>query len=98
MPNKPGPHTEHPPSSPPPPPLHRVYERLQSRNLVWTNPRFARLDTCGSWDEVRACRQFRFRHVVDPETKERIVELEHETRSLRHFQFGKHVHYSPLPP
>ena len=53
----------------------------------------ARLDTCDSWEEAVAGRQFRFKDVVDPKSGEKLLELEHETRSVRHFQFLKDVHY-----
>ena len=77
-----------------------TYERLKDRGLIWTNPRFARLDTCDTWAEAERCRQFRFRHIVDPEAADLLespegasplLELEHETRAVRHFQFYKDV-------
>ena len=71
----------------------RAFERLGERGLVWTNPRFAHLDTCGSYAEAHASRQFRFRHVVDLETSEPLLELEHEVRATRHVQFMKRVRY-----
>jgi hypothetical protein len=92
MPNQPGAHTDTRYIAPHP---RRLYERLESRGLIWTNPRFTELDTCSSWEEARAVRQLRFRHVVDPDTGDEIVELEHETRALRHFQYHKPVHYCP---
>lgn len=75
--------------------FRRVFEEFERRELVWTNPRFVHLDTCGSWEEARACRQFRFRYVIDPENCEQVIELEHETRALRHFQYRKTVTYVP---
>ena len=74
--------------------FRRTYEDLKARGLIWTNPRFARLDTCDTWAEAERCRQFRFRHIVDPEAAEGappLLELEHETRAVRHFQFYKDV-------
>ena len=78
-----------------------TYENLNTRGLIWTNPRFARLDTCDTWAETERCRQFRFRHIVDPEAADLLgespegapplLELEHETRAVRHFQFYKDV-------
>jgi len=70
-----------------------AFERLQRRGLTWTNPRFVHLDRCDTWDEAAASRQFRIRHVVDLETGEKLLELEHEVRAQRHFQFFKQVHY-----
>jgi len=63
---------------------------------VWTNPRFAKLDSCDTYEEARASRQFRFRHVVDVESGEVLLELEHETRALRHEQYRKMVHYDEV--
>ena len=65
----------------------------RARRLIWTNPRFAHLDTCDTWDEAVAGRQFRFKDLVDPASGVKLLELEHETRSVRHFQFYKDVAY-----
>mmetsp|Transcript_53374 Transcript_53374/g.155567 ORF Transcript_53374/g.155567 Transcript_53374/m.155567 type:complete len:336 (-) Transcript_53374:48-1055(-) len=70
----------------------RAYDRLRAKGLVWTNPRFAYLDTCDSYDEAAAGRQFRFRSLQDSSGGE-LAELEHEVRSLRRVQFMKQVYY-----
>ena len=68
---------------------------MRARGLVWTNPRFTRLDTCDTYEEASAGRQYRWRHVSDLATGAPLLELEHETRSLRHFQAFKRVNYEP---
>ena len=74
------------------------FERAQRLGLAWTNPRFVHLDTCDDFEQARGGRQFRFRYLVDVTDAgcgEKLLELEHETRALRHFQFFKPVHYEP---
>ena len=72
-----------------------LYQRLANRQLIWTNPRFVHLDTCDTWEEARASRTLRFKDVIDLETGEKILELEHETRPLRHGQYLKYQVYDP---
>ena len=62
-------------------------------NLIWTNPRFVKEDTCDTEKEAYANRQFRFKDIIDPDTGEILFELEHEVRAMRHFQFMKQVEY-----
>ncbi len=71
-----------------------LYERLKDRSLVWTNPRFTHLDTCDTWEEAKKSRTLRFRHIADAENKV-LMEMEHETRPLRHGQFLKVPYYVP---
>ena len=70
-----------------------TFERLHAKGLVATNPRFAHLDTCGDYQQAVASRQFRFKHIVDLETGEVLLELEHEVRAQRHFQYFKRTHF-----
>jgi len=72
-----------------------LYNRLKAKDLVWTNPRFTHLDSCDTWEEAHASRTLRFKDVIDLETGEKLVELEHETRPLRHGQFLKVPYYEP---
>eukprot|EP00586_Coscinodiscus_wailesii_P004232 CAMPEP_0172480504 /NCGR_PEP_ID=MMETSP1066-20121228/5689_1 /TAXON_ID=671091 /ORGANISM="Coscinodiscus wailesii, Strain CCMP2513" /LENGTH=369 /DNA_ID=CAMNT_0013241879 /DNA_START=125 /DNA_END=1234 /DNA_ORIENTATION=- len=72
-----------------------LYRRLTERNLIWTNPRFVYLDTCDTWEEAYASRTLRFKDIVDLSTNEKIIELEHETRPLRHGQYLKIPKYEP---
>jgi hypothetical protein len=72
------------------------YDLLKKAQLIWTNPKFARLDTCDTWKDAKAGRQYRFKDLIDMQTKEKIFEMEHETRSMRHFQYLKDVHYIPF--
>ena len=63
----------------------------QLENFVFTNPRFRHLDTCDTLDDALASRTFRFAFPDAPY-------LEHETRSLSHLSFLKHIEYHPPPP
>jgi catechol-2,3-dioxygenase len=74
-----------------------LYERLSQRMLIWTNPRFVHLDTCDTWAEAKASRTLRFKDIVDcEETNEKfLIQLEHETRPLRHGQYMKAQSYEP---
>ncbi len=74
-----------------------LYDRLSQHNLIWTNPRFVHLDTCDTFEEAFRSRTLRFKDVVDPmdDSPEKILELEHETRPLRHGQFMKVPAYEP---
>lgn len=74
--------------------FYGLYRRLQDRSLIWTNPRFTRLDTCDTWEDAKRSRTLRFKRIVDPENKI-LMELEHETRALRHGQFMKVPSYVP---
>ena len=64
-----------------------TYYRLDEDELVWNNPRFPHLvyDTI---DKAVKRKEFRFRHIIDVDTKENIFELEHELRSLSHPSFS----------
>jgi aspartate/methionine/tyrosine aminotransferase len=81
--------------------FRELYDRLSRRKLIWTNPRFVHLDTCDTWEEARKSRTLRFRYVVDLEKGDDatpLVELEHETRPLRHGQYLKVPRYMPMLP
>ena len=71
-----------------------LYERLSDRKLVWTNPRFTHLDQCDTWEDAKNSRTLRFRHIADAENNV-LMEVEHETRPLRHGQFMKVPYYVP---
>lgn len=80
--------------------FHGLYKRLKNKSLIWTNPRFTRLDRCDTWEDSRKSRTLRFKHVIDEtnsDSNEPIVlmTLEHETRALRHGQFMKAPYYVP---
>lgn len=72
-----------------------LYERLQAKDLIWTNPRFTHLDSCDTWEQARASRTLRFKDIIDLSTGEKIFELEHETRPMRHGQYLKVPFYEP---
>jgi len=81
-----------------------AYAALKQKGLIWTNPRFKNLDQCDTYEQACASRQFRFRYLVDDDIGRAeadgavipLLELEHETRSLRHFQFMKHISWAGL--
>lgn len=81
--------------------FYGLYQRLSSKSLIWSNPRFVYLDTCDTWEEAKSSRTLRFRHIVDVGDGEAnsnhkiLMELEHETRPLRHGQFMKVPYYVP---
>ena len=70
-----------------------TYERLHTLGLTFTNPRFVHLDRCDTYEEAAASRTFRCKSVVDLETGEEVLELEHEIRPARHLQFFKRTAY-----
>jgi catechol-2,3-dioxygenase len=72
-----------------------LHDRLKAKDLIWTNPRFVHLDTCNTWEEAMISRTLRFKDIVDLSTGEKVAELEHETRPLRHGQFLKVPYYEP---
>ena len=84
--------------------FRQAFDRLQALGLIWTNPRFALLDTCDTYAQAHASRQFRFKAIVDLETGQPLLEIEHEVRATRHAQFFKRTHYpagsglGPMPP
>jgi catechol 2,3-dioxygenase-like lactoylglutathione lyase family enzyme len=60
-----------------------AYERLWKLGLVWTNPRFAHLDTCDTYEQAVASRQFRFKTLIDLETHQPLLELGNQWRRAR---------------
>eukprot|EP00956_Cyclotella_meneghiniana_P022274 scaffold41892_cov79-Cyclotella_meneghiniana.AAC.3 len=72
-----------------------MYKTLEEQKLIWTNPRFTHLDSCDTWEEACASRTFRFKNIVDVETKVKLMELEHETRPMMHGQYLKVPRYIP---
>ena len=72
----------------------RAAHLMRAVSAAGTNPRFAHLDRCDSFALAAASRQFRFKSVVDGQGAE-LLELEHETRTVRHFQYMKHVRWVP---
>ena len=75
--------------------FQHLYQKLSDRGLIWTNPRFTHLDSCDTWEEAKSSRTLRFKDIIDLETNEKILELEHETRPLRHGQYMKTLNYDP---
>ena len=72
------------------------YHSLLSDGMIWTNPKFARLDRCDTWEDAKAGRQYRFKDFLDPKSHTKFFELEHEVRSSRHYQYLKRVSYVPF--
>jgi hypothetical protein len=77
------------------PHFRELYQRLAARGLIWSNPRFAHLDSCDTLDEALASRTLRFKDIVDLDTGALLLELEHETRPTRHGQYLKVPLYQP---
>ena len=95
--------------------FYGLYNRLTDNSLIWTNPRFVRLDTCNTWEEAKKSRTLRFRYIIDINNQKHdesnnkdnqlvgstsvgsniLMELEHETRPIRHGQFMKVPYYVP---
>ena len=81
----------------------KIDDKLSSLNLICTNPRFVHLDTCNTWEEARDSRTLRFKDVIDllnnddgdDNNTNKILELEHEVRPLRHGQYMKVPYYVP---
>ena len=73
----------------------KTYDTLKAKDMIWTNPRFTHLDSCDSWEDAYASRTFRFKDIVDSNTGEKILELEHETRPMMHGQYMKVPPYLP---
>jgi catechol-2,3-dioxygenase len=72
-----------------------LYDKLTEKKLIWTNPRFTRLDCCDTWEEAAASRTLRFKDIIDVNTGQKVMELEHETRPLRHGQYLKVPNFDP---
>jgi hypothetical protein len=62
--------------------FEQAFKNAKLANVVWCNPRFS--DQADSLEEARKEKQFRFKDIVDMETGEFIMELEHEMRSIQH--------------
>lgn len=60
------------------------FRRLQSRGLIWVNPRFEHLDNATTVDEAVQQNCFRFKDIVDTSTGRILFRLEHEVRSTQH--------------
>ncbi|KAF0714035.1 Aste57867_4088 [Aphanomyces stellatus] len=58
------------------------YQRIHAKGLAWNNPLFH--DRCDTWVETQKHKQFRVLHIVDPDTDDQLLELEHEVRPLDH--------------
>ena len=73
------------------PNFQSMYNSLQERKIIWTNPRFTHLDSCTSWEESWVSCTFRFKDIVDIDTGMKVFELEHEVRPLAHGQYTMKV-------
>jgi hypothetical protein len=58
------------------------YKNAEIAGVVWVNPRFS--DDADTLEKARKWKQFRLKDIVDMKTGERIMELEHEVRSVEH--------------
>jgi hypothetical protein len=62
--------------------FEQAYRNCELAGLIWVNPRFS--DKADSLEGAREWKQFRFKNIIDMETGETIMELEHEMRSKEH--------------
>ena len=62
--------------------FYQAYKNTETAGVVWINPRFR--DKVDSLSKASDAKQFRFKDIIDLETGERIMELEHEIRSIQH--------------
>lgn len=62
--------------------FEQAFDNCLQADVVWVNPRFS--DKAVDWSSALQYQQFRFKDIVDLETGETIMELEHEMRSLEH--------------
>ena len=72
-----------------------LYEALAQRGALYTGTRWRHLDTCETYAEALACRQFRFDKVHSIEEGGFQWKMEHETRALGHVQYMKQIAYRP---
>lgn len=62
--------------------FEQAFRNALIAGVVWKNPRFS--DQVDSLEEAQKEQQFRFKDIIDIESGERIMELEHEMRSVDH--------------
>ena len=62
--------------------FEQAFRNAQIADILWKNPRFS--DQVDSLEEARKEQQFRFKDIVDIESGDLIMELEHEMRSVDH--------------
>jgi len=60
----------------------QAYKNAEQAGVIWINPRFE--DKVDTLAEAQKEKQFRFKNIVDLETGEPMLELEHEIRSINH--------------
>jgi hypothetical protein len=65
--------------------FEQAFRNTQIAGILWKNPRFS--DQVDNLEEARKEQQFRFKDILDIETGEVIMELEHEMRSIDHESF-----------
>lgn len=58
------------------------FNRALKSKVIWINPRFA--DRTDTLEKAREECQYRFKDILDVETGEVVLELEHEVRSMHH--------------
>lgn len=62
--------------------FERAYQNAELAGIVWVNPRFS--DRAQNLEGAQKWKQFRFKDIMDMDTGERVLELEHEIRSVEH--------------
>eukprot|EP01059_Diplonema_ambulator_P035793 TRINITY_DN858_c1_g1_i2.p1 TRINITY_DN858_c1_g1~~TRINITY_DN858_c1_g1_i2.p1 ORF type:complete len:269 (+),score=62.17 TRINITY_DN858_c1_g1_i2:62-868(+) len=64
-----------------------AYRNCAKQGIIWVNPRFIHIEAARTEDEAMATHGFRIINIVDLETKEVLMELEHEVRGPGHKAF-----------
>ena len=65
--------------------FEQAFKNADIAGVVWVNPRFS--DKATTLETARELKQFRFKDIVDMETGDVVMELEHEVRSVDHDAF-----------
>ena len=66
----------------------QAYKNADLAGVIWINPRFA--DKVDTLAKAKLEHQFRFKNIVDLETGDVLLELEHEIRSIEHPSWPGH--------
>ena len=62
--------------------FEQAFRNADFSGIIWCNPRFQ--DQADTIEGARKWKQFRFKNIIDMETGETLMELEHEIRSIEH--------------
>jgi hypothetical protein len=62
--------------------FEEAFKNVLEAQVVWVNPRFS--DRVTNMNTAKKWKQFRFKNLTDLKTGKKIIELEHEVRSVEH--------------